>query len=99
MDFGKTAGMSVATNFDEIRRRSMETMSNIPLNLHNATHKGSFYVKFMSSLCQKPLRICNIFYEQGLDPPRPPSLLNDVKKNCRIGAALHPLIIREKLII
>ena len=47
MDFGKTGGMSVATKLDEIRRRSMETMSNIPLNLYNATHKGSFYVKFM----------------------------------------------------
>ena len=102
MDFGKTGGMSVATKLDEIRRRSMETMSNIPLNLYNSTHKYPFDVHFMSISCQFYAKSLYEFAKFSMNKGliRPPSLLlSNVKKNCRIGAALHPLIIREKLII
>ena len=49
----------------------MEAMSNTPTNLENSTLM-SFYVDFMSILCQKAFQNLQLILNMGLTPLPPP---------------------------
>ena len=50
----------------------MEAMSNTPTDLENSTLKESFYVDFISILCQKAFQNLQLFLNMGLTPLPPP---------------------------
>ena len=64
--------MSVTTKFDIVVQKSVDEMSNLPLNCDNFTLENSFLMSI--SCCQKASRIiqiCNINFYTWVWPPSP----------------------------